>query len=211
MAAQAIDSTKQTILNRRFELLVIMINRQIIKYFSFFLGFSLAAFGLTALAQQHHHSHEDLETTSPYVEQLDSSVRGLSDEEVSELLNGKGAGYARMAELNGYPGPRHILDLRSQLNLSTQQTKEIQAVFEQMQSRAKSLGQIIIAKEQQLSDAFASGSINSTELEKDTNQLGQLYGKLRKTHLQAHLSVTPLLSSEQIQKYNEIRGYKLEK
>ena len=103
------------------------------------------------------------------------------------------------------------MDLRSQLNLSTQQTKEIQAVFEQMQSRAKSLGQIIIAKEQQLSDAFALGSINSTELEKETNQLGQLYGKLRKTHLQAHLSVTPLLSSEQIQKYNEIRGYKLEK
>ena len=107
-----------------------MMNRQIIKYFSFFLGCSLAAVNLTALAQQHQHSNEHLETTSPYVEQLDSPVKGLSSEEVDELLNGKGAGYARMAELNGYPGPRHLLDLSSQLNLSAQQTKEIQAVFD---------------------------------------------------------------------------------
>ncbi|MCQ3975466.1 MAG: hypothetical protein DPW09_18650 [Anaerolineae bacterium] len=47
---------------------------------------------------------------SPYVAQLDSSVRGLSSQEVDDLLNGRGAGYARMAELNSYPGPRHVLD-----------------------------------------------------------------------------------------------------
>jgi hypothetical protein len=45
---------------------------------------------------------------SPYVPELASPVRGLSAQEVDDLLNGRGAGYARTAELNGYPGPRHM-------------------------------------------------------------------------------------------------------
>ena len=185
-------------------------NRKIVKYSLMAIAI-LTAGSITALAQQHQHGNQHNNLRSPYVEQLDSPVRGLSESEVDNLLNGQGAGYARMAELNGYPGPLHVLDLRSPLNLSAQQTKEIQAVFEQMQSRAKSLGQTIVTKEQKLSDAFASDSITNAELEKQTIELAQLYGQLRKTHLQAHLQINPLLSAEQIQKYNEIRGYEVKK
>ena len=184
--------------------------RKIVKY-SLMAITILTAGSMTAFAQQHQHGNQHNNLRSPYVEQLDSPVRGLSESEVDNLLNGQGAGYARMAELNGYPGPLHVLDLRSPLNLSAQQTKEIQAVFEQMQSRAKSLGQTIVTKEQKLSDAFASDSITNAELEKQTIELAQLYGQLRKTHLQAHLQINPLLSAEQIQKYNEIRGYEVKK
>ena len=203
--------------------LIKIMNRKTIRYSILaivFLGtYSLASYAdegshssisggsMSALAQQHQHGTQHLDTTSFYIEQLDSFVRGLSSEEVDELLNGEGAGYARMAELNSYPGPRHVLDLRSQLNLSAQQIEDVQAVFDRMQSEAKNIGQTIIAKEQQLSDLFASGIITNADLEKETNKLGQLYGKLRKTHLQAHLQITPLLSAEQIRKYNEIRGY----
>lgn len=185
-------------------------NKRIIKYFLLVIAISTTG-SIVAYAQQHHHGEQHNELRSPYAEQLDSPVRGLSSEEVHNLLTGKGAGYARMAELNGYPGLRHVLDLSSQLNLSVQQTKKIQATFEQMQSQAKSIGKTIITKEQKLSNAFASGKITNAELEKQTLELAQLYGKLRTTHLQAHLQINPVLSAEQIQKYNKIRGYEIEK
>ena len=111
----------------------------------------------------------------------------------------------------GYPGLRHVLDLSSQLNLSAQQIEEIEVAFERMQSQAKNLGKTIVSKEQELSEAFASGKITNIELEKQTGELAQLYGELRKTHLQAHLQINPLLSAEQIKKYNQIRGYEIAK
>ena len=117
----------------------------------------------------------------------------------------------RSAELNGYPGLRHVLDLSSQLNLSSQQETEIQAAFEQMQSQAKSLGKTIVSKEQELGESFASGRITNTELEKQMRELAKLYGELRKTHLQAHLQINPILSTEQIKKYNQLRGYEIAK
>lgn len=183
-------------------------HQKIINYFVLAIAFLVTSGSIKAVSQQHQHNTQHQNPTSSYIEQLNSSVRGLSSQEIDNLVNGEGAGYARMAELNSYPGPRHVLDLRSQLNLSSQQNKEIQTVFEQMNSDAKSIGKMILVKEKQLSNAFASGKISNTELEQATNELGQLYGKLRKTHLKAHLRITPLLSPQQIQKYNELRGYK---
>ncbi|WP_253274423.1 Spy/CpxP family protein refolding chaperone [Myxosarcina sp. GI1] len=161
---------------------------------------------MTALAQHPQDNHYN-DLNSPYAEQLNSPVRGLNAEEVDNLLEGKGAGYARMAELNSYPGPRHVLDLRSQLNLSATQIEKIQKAFNQMQSEAKSLGQTIVAKEQELSEAFTTKKITNVQLHNKTNELARLYGKLRSIHLQAHLQITPLLSVEQIRKYDRIRGY----
>ena len=183
-------------------------NNRIIKYFLLAIIISTTGSAI-AYAQQHQHGEQHNNFRSPYVEQLNSPVRGLSSSEVDNLLNGKGAGYARMAELNGYPGLRHVLDLSSQLNLSSQQETEIQAAFEQMQSRAKTIGKTIVSKEQELGESFALGKITNIELEKQTEELAKLYGELRKTHLQAHLEINPLLSTEQIKKYNQIRGYEI--
>lgn len=49
-----------------------------------------------------------------------------------------------MAELNGYPGPRHILDLNRELKLSSNQILQIETVFKQMQTDAKGVGQQIV-------------------------------------------------------------------
>jgi hypothetical protein len=135
-------------------------NKKIIKYFLLASVISLVSV-TTVFAQQHQHGEQHNNFRSPYAEQLDSPVRGLSSEEVNNLLNGKGAGYARMAELNGYPGLRHVLDLSSHLNLSSQQEKEIQAAFNLMQSQAKRIGKTIVSKEQELSESFASGKITN--------------------------------------------------
>ncbi len=185
-------------------------NKSIIKYF--LLAIAISLFSITTVfGQQHQHSEQHNNFRSPYIEQLDSSVRGLSSEEVGYLLNGKGAGYARVAELNDYPGPRHVLELSFQLNLSAQQENEIKTAFARMEFQAKNIGKTIVSKEQELSKAFASEKITNTELEKKIVELALLYGELRKIHLQAHLEIHPLLSIEQIQKYNQIRGYEIAK
>lgn len=144
---------------------------------------------------------------SPYVADQDSPLRGLSAQEIDDLLNGRGAGYARTAELNGYPGPRHVLDLKKELGLSSHQVEQIQAVFEQMQAEARRKGQEIVQREAQLSAAFAGESVSAAEVQEQTGALGLLYGELRATHLRAHLQITPLLSAEQIARYNALRGY----
>ncbi|HEY9630597.1 MAG TPA: Spy/CpxP family protein refolding chaperone [Coleofasciculaceae cyanobacterium] len=144
---------------------------------------------------------------SPYVTQLDSPVRGLDAQEVEDLLNGRGAGYARTAEFNSYPGPRHALDLRQELGLSTEQEQQIEAIFRRMNTEARQVGQNIVELEQQFSNTFAQGAISKSEIEEQTQQLAMLYGQYRSIHLRPHLEVQRLLSPEQIAKYDELRGY----
>lgn len=144
---------------------------------------------------------------SPYVAQLESPVRGLSVEEVDDLLAGHGMGYARTAELNSYPGPLHLLDLQQGLHLSSAQVDAITAIFAEMQIQAQQVGQQIVTQEQLLSTAFASGEVTEASLEEQVMTLAGLYGQLRTVHLRAHLQVTPLLTEEQINTYNRLRGY----
>lgn len=146
-------------------------------------------------------------TISPYAAQLNSPVRGLSTQEVDDLLKGRGMGYARVGELNNYPGPRHVLNLQQKLNLSPAQVRQIKGVFQQMQANAQQLGQKIVEHEQQLSTAFAASEIDSTKLKLQTEELSKLYSQLRVTHLQAHLQIKPLLKPDQIAAYNKLRGY----
>lgn len=150
---------------------------------------------------------DESSTSSPYASQVDSPVRGLSAQEVDDLLAGRGMGYARMAELNNYPGPLHLLELQQELNLSSEQVTAISALFAEMQAQAQHLGQQIVTQEQMLSAAFANGAISEADLEEQVMALADLYGQLRVVHLRTHLLVTPLLTEEQINAYNELRGY----
>lgn len=144
---------------------------------------------------------------SPYVAQLDSPVRGLSAQEVDDLRAGRGMGFARMAELNNYPGPRHVLDLQEELKLSAEQQVSIEAIFSAMQTEAQALGEQILTREEQLGAAFVGGAVDEATLQQHVMTLAELYGQLRVAHLRAHLQVTPLLTPEQITAYNELRGY----
>lgn len=146
-------------------------------------------------------------TRSPYLAQQASPVRGLSAQEVDDLLNGRGAGFARTAELNSYPGPRHVLDMRAQLGLSEAQADGAQRIFSSMQREAKRLGEEIVSRERALGAAFSERRITGATLQADVAALGLLYGRLRATHLAAHLELTALLTREQIAKYDAMRGY----
>lgn len=144
---------------------------------------------------------------SPYRGLESREVKALSEQQIAGYLGGKGMGLALAGELNGYPGPKHVLDLASSLELSSTQRSEVQRIFETMQSEAIALGRRIVAAETSLESAFSDGSIDPELLRKSTEEIGVLQGRLRAVHLQAHLETKAILSSAQVQKYVELRGY----
>jgi hypothetical protein len=145
--------------------------------------------------------------TSPYVSLLDSPIRGLSPEEIKELETGAGAGFARAAELNGYPGPRHMLDLQEKLGLSEDQLAGIQKLYDDMNGEARRMGAEILQLETELELAFREGTIDGPTLETKVSDLAEKYGELRLLHLRTHLTAIQLLTPPQLRLYNQMRGY----
>lgn len=80
------------------------------------------------------------DAASPYADLEKRPIKALSAEEIADLRAGRGMGLALPAELNGYPGPRHVLELARDLDLSPQQRRRTEVLFEDMQRQAVALG-----------------------------------------------------------------------
>src|SRR5262249_54973685 len=108
----------------------------------------LILFGATAAA--------DEQLTSPYRQDVQSALRGLNESEIAELRAGAGMGLAWAAELNSYPGPRHVLDAvhAGRLQASPDQVTQIRRIFDEMRDDARRIGGEILIEEQQLEAAF---------------------------------------------------------
>jgi hypothetical protein len=147
------------------------------------------------------------EALSPYTGQEGRDIKALSKKEIDSYLSGDGMGFAKAAELNHYPGPRHVLDLADQLQLSAEQRKRTQAIFESMKSQSMSLGKQLVEKEQLLDSRFAEGTISDAELKPLVTEISVIQGKLRAVHLRAHLAQRAVLTQDQIRIYDAHRGY----
>jgi Spy/CpxP family protein refolding chaperone len=141
---------------------------------------------------------------NPYAGQEARTIKALSDE---DLCKGEGMGMAKAAELNGYPGPVHVLSLAKQLRLTDSQRQRVTEIFERMSAAAKPLGAELIAHEQVLDQLFATGKITPDRLTAETAAIGELQGRLRSVHLSAHLETRALLNPDQIRLYERLRGY----
>jgi len=144
---------------------------------------------------------------SPYVGETQREIKALSEEQITGYLSGDGMGYALSAELNSYPGPKHVLELGNELELSPEQREGVSASFESMNTQAQELGGRLVDLEAKLDAAFAEGSINAVDLQSQLVALGAVNADLRFVHLRAHLETTELLSQGQIEKYGMLRGY----
>ena len=144
---------------------------------------------------------------SPYAGFEGREIKSLSQQQIADYLDGKGMGLALPGELNGYPGPKHVLELSEQLQLSESQYSEVVRVFETMQAQAISLGEQIVAAEASLDGMFANGSIDADSLSASASGIGLLQGQLRAVHLQAHIDTRELLTKHQVQQYVQLRGY----
>ena len=149
-----------------------------------------------------------LAADGPYAGQQMRAIKALPDDDIAALRKGEGMGMAKAAELNGYPGPKHVLDLAQQLQLTDTQRRDVQTIFDRMSEAAKPLGGELIAQEQALDQLFAKGDITPDRVAAATAAIAELQGRLRAVHLSAHLETRALLNADQIARYEQLRGYR---
>ena len=134
-------------------------------------------------------------------------IKALSAEDIEGLKAGQGMSLALAAELNGYPGPLHVLQLESKLLLSPEQKQQTRHLMEKMRTAAVEAGEALINAEKQLDGLFASKTVTSGSLEAALGKVAQARERVRGVHLQAHLDQVRILTGEQVARYNLLRGY----
>jgi Spy/CpxP family protein refolding chaperone len=147
------------------------------------------------------------QTHQPYAGLQGRPVKALSDQQIADLKAGRGMGLALAAELNGYPGPMHVLELASPLGLSDDQRAKVAGLFDAMKREAVPLGELLIAAETALDRQFADRTITASSLGEATRDIASLQGELRLAHLKYHLATLELLTPEQATRYSTLRGY----
>lgn len=162
------------------------------------LGLAAIGFAIgTAFAQ----------TAARYAGEQHREIKSLSSSEVAELLAGQGMGLAKAAELNGYPGPAHVLEHADALALTADQKQGSKTLMDRHKDRARHLGAAVVAAERALDQAFATRTIEPARLTRLTAEIGELQAQLREEHLRTHLVQTALLSADQVRRYDMLRGY----
>lgn len=161
----------------------------------------LAVLASPAAAQQHQDGQ------GPYAGMQARLIKALSDQEIADLKAGRGMGLALPAELNGYPGPAHVLELADQLGLTADQKSRIQSLFDAMKAEAVPLGAKLLDQEATLDRQFASHAITAETLKSQTAQIGVTQAQLRNTHLKYHLQTAQILTPDQMRRYSALRGY----
>jgi uncharacterized cupredoxin-like copper-binding protein/Spy/CpxP family protein refolding chaperone len=157
---------------------------------------------------QHHGGHDSHgASAAPYAGLQSREIKALSTEDARSLLEGQGMQLALAAELNGYPGPAHVLEHADALQLTPEQRAATQALMHRHQAEARQLGAALVEAERQLDRAFAGKSVSEPELARLTGRIGTLQGQLRAAHLRTHLQQTALLTPQQVAAYQQLRGY----
>ena len=157
------------------------------------------------IAAEHQGNHGG--HASFYAGQQTRGIKALSAEDVAALRAGQGWGLAKPAELNGVPGPRHVLDMSGKLGLAPQQSAAVETLFASMRAGAIPLGERLLALEGGLERSFSRRQARPESLRAMLLEIGQARAELRYVHLKAHLETVQILTPEQIALYNRLRGY----
>lgn len=144
---------------------------------------------------------------SPYAGADQRAIKALAPDEVADLTAGHGMGLAMAADLNHYPGPRHVLDLADALGLTAAQRTGAEALFAQVKREATTLGRAIVDDERTLDGLFAAGTAELGTVDALVAEIAARRGKLRFVHLAAHVKMRALLTPQQIATYDRLRGY----
>ena len=126
------------------------------------------------------------------------------DQERAALERGEGFGMAMTADRNGFPGPRHVLELKAELKLTPEEQSAIDELFRRMKQQALARGKEVLVAELDLDAMFAERR-PETELREQVFRAATLRAELRWVHLSAHLAAQKLLSPEQLAAYQHLR------
>ena len=155
-----------------------------------------------SISAQHNH-----EAQTPYAGMQNRAIKSLSDNDIKELRRGGGWGLALAAELNGMPGPAHMLELKDQIALNLDQVAKTQELLDEMRKVAIPTGERLIVAESELENAFAKGAVDEASLRRLLAEAESVRTELRFIHLSQHYKTVQFLKPEQIKRYNILRGY----
>jgi LTXXQ motif family protein len=175
--------------------------------FALALAAAVALAGAAAAQQQHGGHGAPPPSAGPYRGLERRAIAALSDEQIADLRAGRGMGLALAAELNGYPGPIHVLELAEPLGLTEDQRSRVQALHAAMKAEAVPLGERLIGQEADLEAAFRERTVTRANLAEKTAAIAATQGALRHAHLKYHLATVEILSPEQVGRYGTLRGY----
>ncbi|WP_198662924.1 hypothetical protein [Cohaesibacter intestini] len=165
---------------------------------------TMAASSLPAVASTNKPTHQH---TSTYAGQENRAIKSLSEEDIAQLQRGAGWGLAKAAELNGVPGPAHLLEMQKDITLTPEQIAALQRLFDEMNEKARLQGATLIDLERELETHFRSGNITDAILKDSLHRIAEARESLRYIHLSAHLKTPAILTKQQIALYNTLRGY----
>jgi Spy/CpxP family protein refolding chaperone len=169
------------------------------------LSLVILILGLNPAALAQHHQHPG--GHSPYAGFEKRSLKAFSEQQLEDLRQGRGMGLALPAELNGYPGPVHVLELADRLDLSPDQKRRMEELHAAMKAESVELGGRLIEQETVLEEQFAQRKITPGSLNDLTSAIGLIQAKLRNAHLKYHLLTVGVLKPDQVRTYNMLRGY----
>ncbi len=168
-----------------------------------FLPLALLALSGPAMAQ-----HGGPGPAQPYADLDNRIVSSLSLEELDGLRAGQGLSLALPAELNGYPGPVHVLELAARLMLTPEQTGRTRELVAAMRAETIGLGHAVITAETRLDLSFRERRATADSIERETQAAGAARATLRAAHLRYHLVMAALLTEPQMALYRSARGYR---
>ena len=154
--------------------------------------------GSNLLAPAQHHGQRDTDNE-------DAAPADCLEQERQALQEGRGFGRAAVADDNGFPGPRHILAWKKQLDLKPAQEKRVETLAERTRSKAIAKGQELQAREQELSRLLSTSKPNPQAVQKLLGQIGAAEADLRWIHIGAHIEARDILTPQQLARYNELR------
>ena len=163
------------------------------------VSLAILALSRPALAQHQH-------PTAPAGSE--SPIKSLSQAQIADLKHGRGAGLALVAELNGYPGPTHVLELKEKLGLTPHQRTKMEELVSAMRAEAIALGNKLVEQEALLDRQFATRAVTSKNLAELTQEIANTQGSLRTAHLRYHLETIDVLTPSQVAQYVQLRGHR---
>ncbi|RYF31768.1 MAG: hypothetical protein EOO23_01490 [Comamonadaceae bacterium] len=176
--------------------------------------FLLVGTASVVAAQPHVHPDPSLPAqlaplvgSSQYAGYQEREIKALSAKQIEDLQAGRGMSLALAAELNGYPGPAHVVELGEKLRLTKDQERETKALTEQMKADAQQLGKAAIETERELDRLFKTGRPSEASVAQAVERAALAQATLRASHLNYHLRTVAILTPLQIVRYQELRGY----
>lgn len=118
---------------------------------------------------------------------------------------GHGFGMAFAADQQGYPGPRHILELREHLTLTPAQEVRVQALMTAIYAESQPRSARLLDAEAKLRRVFASGQADEAAVRAAVTEVEHARTELRLVHLMTHLRTREVLTEEQRRLYHEAR------